>query len=384
MGLRSYTVTSTQKAIVSLPFGAGIVLFDEHNNRLFAYNESAKLVWRALEEGASTAHTLADAYGICLTRAQRDADAIIDHWRGQGLVADSGAPEPEPELQVNFSPPLPAEGPASLRDYDIHGHCFRVLTTDSRISETLDGVLGPMRVARSYATTLITVTLVEDQLKLALNGEERLRSHETGEIIGAIFQTMLEVVHGTRDWLAIIHGAAVLSSNGALVLAGPSGSGKSTFGAYMTTLGFGYAADDMAAVLRDGRLAPWPVARRVKSGSWKALHDFFPELERAPVGKKGVIDLKFLASPASAWAEAPRKVQAILFPHYSDNAVTELMPLNPMQVLQSLLKDRLWLPNPLAAAGVRAFLAWLGEIQAFSVCYSDMREAGALVRTRFL
>ena len=49
----------------------------------------------------------------------------------------------------------------------------------------------------------------ENHTALVVDGVERLRTSDAGQLIGAVNQTILEQIHPGIEWLAIIHGAAV-------------------------------------------------------------------------------------------------------------------------------------------------------------------------------
>ena len=359
-------------SVSAIPFDGGLVLLDGRANRLFAYNQSAALVWAALADGASPGQALCDAYDIAPAQADADANAIIAHWQAEALVGDAR--------------PLPVEAAASFRPlpdnafracYRIGGHVFAVATAHAPNGAQQDGVLGAQRSTDSHDMLLEVQIGKGGEFALWLDGAQRLRSRDAGEIAGAIFQSMLDVLHGSPDWLAIIHGAAVLGDKGALVLAGPSGSGKSTLAAWLSMTGFRAAADDMAALLApDGRLAPWPVARSIKRGSWPVLRAVLPELDSAPAGKKGETDLRYLPVDAVAWNQPPLPVQALLFPTYARGDACTMTPLAPLDALQRLLQDRLWIGYPLRPDAVRRFLAWLEQVPAHALRYDDLEAAG--------
>lgn len=358
-------------SVTALDFDGGLVLLDGRGNRLLAYNESAALIWHAQARGQSPGAALADAFGIARAQAEADAAAIIAHWR---KVLE---PDAAPVAQVSASA-APALAPSAC--YELRGHVFAVSADDDGLLAAIDGVLGPRRCEpRAGDTHLVLQSAADGEIVLHVDGVQRLRSRDGGEISGAVFQAMLEALHGP-DWLAIIHGAGVFGGDGALVLAGASGSGKSTLAAYLSATGWRPAADDMAAVLPDGRLVPWPVARSLKQGSWDVLREILPGLDAAPDGRKGDTALKYLAPPIAAWDEAPMPVRALVFPRYAPGAACGVTPLAPLEALQRLLQDRLWIGYPLQRAAVERFLAWLGDMPACELVYDDLAAAADALR----
>jgi hypothetical protein len=365
-------------------FDSGLVLADPEYRRLLAYNESAGVIWSCLARGAtaeSAAEQLVRHYGIAAARASTDVAAILAHWRGVGLLLDSAPPR-------RSAPADPVAAPARCEPprtccYALAGKVFRLTIADHELSVRVESVLGPYRCAELDADATMAVAPAGGEgWLLQVDGVERLCSRDAGEVIGGLYQVMLETVHGRRDWLAILHAAAVTRGEVAYVLAGPSGSGKSTLAAGLSANGYDYAADDMAALLAPaGDLAPWPLPLSLKSGSWPALSQWYPVLDDAPAVELGTKRSKFVRPPDAVWAAAPRPVGALLFPHFDPTAAPQAIRLRPLEALQRLLLDRVWLGDFASPDAVARFLAWVEVTPAFAVRYSHLAHARELIDT---
>ncbi|MDX2169435.1 MAG: PqqD family peptide modification chaperone [Deltaproteobacteria bacterium] len=364
-------------------FDGGLVLADPGRRRLLAYNESAGVIWRCMAHGASAdaaAEQLAGRYGIAVERARRDVAAILAHWRDVELFVESPTSRPVPQAAQTAEEPAPRR-PLRAHCYALAGKVFRIGIADDELGVRVDSGLAPYRcAARDAHAALAVEPLAAGGWRLQVEGAERLRSTDAAEIVGGLYQALLEAVHGRPDWLAILHAAAVTRGALAYVLAGPSGSGKSTLAAALSADGYGYAADDMVPLLASsGHLVPWPLAHSLKSGSWPALADLYPTLDDAPAVELGAKRTKFLRPPDAAWAAEPRPVGALLFPQFDPAATPQAMRLRPLEALQRLLLDRVWLGDVASPAAVTQFLAWLQATPAFAVRYPHVAQARELI-----
>ena len=366
----------------SCRFDGGLVIADPQGRRLLAYNESAALIWQAILDGApadTAAALLTREYGIATAQAHADAAAIVAHWHGLDLLGEGSQPSDVPATLAATS--VVTREPTRAVHYAIGGRIFRTAIADDAIAQRIDAVLAPFRCDERSSDASISVAMAAGaEWVIRLNDGERLRSDVLAEVVGSVYQMMLEILYGCSDWLAIIHGAAVIERDVASILAGPSGSGKSTLAAGLAARGFRYAADDMAALLApSGCLAPWPIPQSVKAGSWSELAAAYPELDDAPVLELGGKRAKCVPAPASAWTEAPCRVGRLVFPTFDPASVGEVVRLRPLEALQRLLQDRIWLGDVSSFANVERFLGWLQATPSLAIRYRTVEQAHALI-----
>ena len=80
--------------------------------------------------------------------------------------------------------------------------------------------------------------------------------------------------------------------------------------------------------------------------------------------------MKFLPAPAKAWEQRPRETAALIFPKFDGELrQPQLVRLQPMEALQRLLADRIWLGYPKRARNVARFLRWLAEVPSYALSY---------------
>lgn len=371
----------------SLFFDGRLIIIDRSRSRLFVYNESARLIWQSLQQGADAGRLvteLAQAYGIAPQCARTDIDAILRHWRSQGFI---GSPRAEPPDGACL-----AGGPSSSdRRIDashaaqvrretwvctLGGHAIAFDVEGSEWIARLRAMFAHLETPDAHPETCLCIRQADDRFCLLQDGAERLRSRNTGLLIGALYQALLERIHSSAAWLALIHAGAIGKNGAAVVLPAPSGSGKSTLLAYLMTQEFHYLSDDLAALAApDGKLVPWPMPLSIKPGSFDALSRFHGALERFPMYRSKGMRTRLIIPPPEAWAAPPTPVRALVFPRYVAKAAGALVSIAPAEALQHLLADRIWLGHPLAEDQVRAFLGWLETVPAFTLNYGRLQEA---------
>lgn len=373
-------------AAISIPFEGSLVLLDERGQRLFAYNASAAIIWDLHEQGLGSEEigaALAEAYGIDIAVATADAGTTVARWERLGLL---GGPIAAARRRKEPPPKPPVAGaPTIVTHYRLQGRVCRIAIAEPQIRDHVEAALRVFACDPAPADVTIEVATVDgpEPYKLLADGQEQFRLATAPEAVGAVFQYLLQRVHAGIDWLALIHGAAVVAPDGrAILLPGSGGSGKSTLAAWLSQRGYGYLADDMIALRApDGAAFSWPMPHSVKRGSWPLLAPVFPALAWAPVERIHERELKFLAAPAADWERPPTPVGAMVFPRYEPFPQAPITALAPIHVIGHLFGDRLWLGGALTRARVQAFLAWVAEIPAFAIEYRTLDEAEALLAT---
>lgn len=369
-----------EAGVVSIPFGGGLVLLDQEAGRILAYNATAARIWDAAVMGQPArdmGHSLAQEYRIPLEQALQDVETILHHWRSEGLLPDSLQNDTvaqsvgEPCSQSESVPPF------RRRTYRIRGQSFELAIAHCELSQRLEPLLRPLEADVAHPSSKLEACSSKGQvLILKENGIERLRTDSIGEMIGATFQAILELAYPDVHWLALVHGAAVLSGDGAILLPGCSGSGKSTLAAALVAQGYGYASDDLIALAApEARVVPWPIPISVKRGSWGVLEACFPHLKDVRTELIDGHETKYLSLDPGAWNHEPSPVRALIFPTFHTTTPGRLQSLDPLDTLQRLLADRIWIGHPLREQPVRSFLQWLATIPAYAVIYRDLDQA---------
>ncbi len=367
---------------VALPFQDGLVILNPATDRILACNASAAAIWDILASGgtaADAAGALAGAYDLPPDHAMRDVAAVLAAWADEGLLRGDNAPGAPP------APDDPVSGAscaAAPRHYAIGPTTFRLTVADPAVAARLLPLLHPFEIAADEAAVHLDLAPTADGATLALreNGRERLRTDSVGEAAGAVLQAMLEATHPRTAWLCLIHGAAVARDGGAILLPGRSGSGKSTLSASLTARGFDHLSDDMIPLAApDGAVMRWPIPISIKAGAWPTLTPLFPALADAPIHYSEGKTVKFLTGPSRTWHDTPVPARTMIFPTFTSGAAGSLRRLTPMESLERLMSDNVWLGRPVPVPRLAAFLRWVERVPAYAVSYSSLDEAWALV-----
>lgn len=348
--------------------GGGVALLHPDRRRIFVFNHVAHLLWRVLGRGdrSCLSAVLEARFGLAPDAAERDADAIWTVWNRLGLLTNSSRADEPKSAQLR----------GAFDALSLHTR-LRIgpLGVDLRLSRSLQSLLFPLwRHWRddSAATDLTCVfeTGEDRRGRLTVGDQCMIEDAEPHLLIGAFHQAILERLHPTMQFCAMVHAGAVAFGENALVIAAPSGSGKSTLIAYLVARGFAYLSDDLAALgAHDHAVAPFPLPISVKPGAAPILQPFYPQLQAD--GGQGTQ----LLIQDTAFQAPPRRAKALLFPRYYAGARTSVGEISVQDALTRLLADRIFFGHPIPRQMVARFVSWLGGTDRRTLIYSDFADA---------
>jgi hypothetical protein len=384
---RSKHWTRPSPLVRRFPIEGGLLLLDQTSNCLFAYNDTARHVWDLIEAGCREERLIAEfarAWQIPRSLARADIDAIVAEWQAQNLLVDRGRARRRHPPQVKLRGAAWCEGPkvgwqsewvCTIRGVPI---AFAVETE----------LPGPFRLLFAHLETPTAVPRARIEIRtgpggervLVEDGRERVRTVEPAEVIGALFMAVLERTHPNLQWFALIHGAALSFGGHGLALAGPSGSGKSTLVAGLIAQGYDFLTDDLIAISEPhGTIVPWPLPVSIKQGSFDIVRAYHPQLvEAAPYRTKGV-EARMLIPQTSAGDVDPVPLRHLAFPRFVAGAKAHTRRLSSFEAIERLLKDRVWLGNPVTEQRMSAFLAWLDRTPAYALSYGSLDDGMRLI-----
>ena len=171
----------------------------------------------------------------------------------------------------------------------------------------------------------------------------------------------------------VLHGAALVRGDRALVLAGGSHAGKSTLAAWLTHRGWGFLTDEAAVVDRQALVvAPfWRPINVRRPGPLDAL------LADSRPGEDAEVLL-----PASTIgrlaAEAP--LARIVFPEFAPGEPAAARPLSPAAALVELTRHVPGLMTD-GRVGFRRLAGLVADVPAHALAFHDLDEAERVLRT---
>lgn len=365
--------TEAHADLVPLFFDGGVVLVDETHSRLHVLNAGAAAIWtlrrRLLLPRVETARLLCDHYGLARGDAEAAIEAAEQGWAEAGVGLGASVNKPSSD-----SPRSSADMP---RDYYDFGR-FRVLIAcdDVESRARLQALLHDKVVSPCPADLTVHVTTTsDDRLRVVVDGVDRLVAQHSGEVVGFVFQSIVERAHPDRGCLAWIHAAASATDGKVLLFPGHSGAGKTTLAAYLAMHGYRHIADDLVALDVDGGIVSWTPPLCVKSDSWPLLSPHYPSITTLPEQTVLQRRVKYLPAPELVQPNAPYAPDAIVFPRWTRGATPTLKRMSSLQAMARLVSERLWLGYPLRRENVRRFLDWLAEKPVYHLQYETLEGA---------
>jgi hypothetical protein len=368
--------------LFSLIFDGGVVVGDPDTSNLYVQNAAAGAIWTLLQAGLTTGEAVSvitQSFGVSDRDARSHIDAMLGEWDQLGLMGSSSTSGAK-FLQSTEAPSVVVSAEVT-GTFLIGGLAFSICTDNHDVAAHIFAVLRSLQVEAAPSHSLSARrTAGGESITLHVDGAERLQVDNPAEMIGAIFQTMLELIREDNSWLALIHGAAVASGCVGILLSGASGSGKSTLAAYLAAMGFDYLSDDLIALSQPrGEIVPWPVPHSLKRGSWKTLEHLYPQMADAKIERIAGREMKFVSAPAESWDNIGITAQLLIFPRYGSGSTT-VSRITPLLALQRLIEDRIWLGSPIEKSTVEAFLRKLRDIPAYTLEYNNLQQAEESIR----
>ncbi|MGE5322342.1 MAG: PqqD family peptide modification chaperone [Actinomycetota bacterium] len=358
-------------------------MLDTKSSRVGAYNSSAQEVWELLERGARQHEiitALASSFGIPEKVASHDVNAIIEHWRSQGMLSSIEGGSPTNLAKVPTETEWargPRRGWSATLTFTVRSIVFELAIEPPDLVDLPRIFFKHLESPFAAPGVHIEIRAVDDnEAALVIDGIERLRTVDRGQLIGALNQFILEHIHPGTSWLAIIHGAAVARSGFGVAFPAACGSGKTTLTAYLLTRGYDYLADDHVALSApDGRIVPWPLPMSIKEGSWEVLSESYTDIWNFPQYQTTRGEARQLVPPPAVWNTDAVPLKGFVFPRYVPGAKVTLVPLTPFEALQRFLGDQIWLGWPITPQRLRDFLNWLSGKPAYLLQYGSAADA---------
>jgi hypothetical protein len=345
--------------------------------RLLVYNASAHLVWSALAQGCTPpeiAAALAAGGGIDPARASAEVDAIVAHWKAEGLL--------DGRFQV-APPAMEPDDPAAAREvvWAVRWVCrlgtrlVEFAVEEAAAAARLRGGLRPLEVDRGMPETRIEVRASGDGTSIVLrDGEVRRRFIRPDGLKEAVYESVLDVLWPDRAVDTLIHAGAVARDGIGLCFAAASGSGKSTLIAQLCGLGYQYLTDDLAAIDRTGEVLPLALPMSLKEGSWHFLDHLRPQLRSSPAFRVRETRAR-LITPPGAWDARPTPVGALVFLRYAPGSRAVVQRIRPSDALVKLREAGVWLGHPLTEARVARLARWLERTPAYTLEHDGLTAA---------
>jgi hypothetical protein len=347
---------------ISAPLNEGLLLARQTDDRLFLFNNSARFIWEQLRAGVEESEIpaqLSAHYGISISQARRDFRTALRQWRRERLLPRGGI----------------------LKHYELAGLRFDIRFQDVRTANLIAPILMHLQIGsetrrQSDATLEFEFEGRDDEVIVTANGI-RLRKTSIGGAIEKLILHLFRHVSDLVNWKVSVHAAAVATNQGCLLLPGRSGSGKSSLAAAMLTQdGVQYVADDLA-LLTGSLLEIVPVAMplALKSGSWRALQSFLPDLVEKPIYPRLGKDTRYWTPARNRIADKPLGIRAVIFPRYTEGESIRIVPVSPFEAMGQLTTAPCALRPPITDVTLGDLASFAQRVPTYNLTYGALDSA---------
>lgn len=352
------------------------VLFSERLQQLFELNDSAVAIWNALAAGELIETVVESLVRIGVSHADA-ADFVRDAtggWIAAGLMIPQGLIEasrasPDASMSLRI-------GTFECR-IDIHADrsdpviaLIRPIVAQFIVGQTVRApVVAVMAGGGGY------FLLLEDDV-IGLFPRDRIVAE-----VKALLTDRLAMATDGGSFL--IHAALLARDGQGMLLSGQPGAGKTTLSVALAAEGWHYGADDIVRVSPRRGFEGIGFSPASKSGAWKLLQPYVPQLPQLPVHiRRDGQRVRYL--PVEGWARA--KVERLawgLLLARREGADAALEPVEPLAFLSELLRSAFSARHHLKADALRALVERLSETRCERLIYSNLGAALGLLRERW-
>lgn len=362
------------------------LVFIESTQKLFGLNTFATFLWCCLDEGLDVPDAVKEAcqtFAISLEQAQSYIEKALRDWRQMGLLnphingirSDAG-PEIERLTGVGPMPPLPQvcwQAHSTLRLLDSKIELFM---QDAEFEALIHPIVGHLYFQPGLGGELTQGTIHVCRLKgnigIYRDGRPVACFADKSALGPSVKSIMLQMAIDHSSSQFYFH-AGVLSNGEQLVmLPGAAGSGKSTLTAGLMHAGLCYYSDEVALFSPDSAaVRPFPIALCSKSTAWPTLEVLFSDFGTLPDYVR--LDGKRVRyQPPKVDLSDPQydkalPVRSLVFPRYSPDVSTQLIPISRVDALQRLMEECLAVRKPLAIPDVEGLAQWIGSVDCYEL-----------------
>ena len=372
-----FMTQSTSIVTETSPLGQSICLFRPDNHALCLLNDTAAQIWQARNSGRhddDIARHLHARYGVGITKAREDVDALVDEWGICGLL-DATVPPQTHRTQVKLArPATQSSNPVLDATFGVDdiSH-LRIKCHEPILASLLAAVLQPMHNP-SAAHQCIEIGENNDGYWFVQNGILVATALQRPQVRRLVLRQGLLHRHTETYISAILHASCVNLNGKAVVIAGASGAGKTTLTAALTQAGATYLADDLVPLNENGLLAgDFPVALAVKAGSWPSVTELYPELDKANVLTTRRLQVRYLALGDTMTTPRFMPVATLIFPKFSSGVPFKATKLSPEAAFIALL-DSGSAPEGMPYS-VKSIANLANTIPAWQINYGNLDEA---------
>lgn len=377
------------------PVDDELIIFDDRSKQLARMNQTATKIWQLHEENLSVdeiAQHLSEFYSVEKEVIISDVINALNEWQAMGLIGEDNIPvvpdvegvlDYMEEIDSGFEDKIEFQHVKSIKLLDSG---FDVFASSTEITNILLPVISHYPKTDNF-TNVIKVIEKEDCF-LIIDGSKLVCICDTIEEVAPVVNGHILVTSFLNvNSLSVFHAAAIYDNDGIVLLSAGSGSGKSTLTAALMCTGKQLFSDDLGVLTHDQKIRPTPGCIGLKKGSWDVIERYYPAIfELATHYRQDKKIVKYLppsSLPTSSQLENGEPVKAVVFPNYSPEHKSELIPLSTADALVKITDAGYHTNQSLNHGSVANLIGWMKEIPAYELPVNDLKEAVNLVETLF-
>jgi hypothetical protein len=358
------------------PTNGGAVIYDAGEKRLFALNTSAAFVWQAIRDG-DTRPTIRSELAAAFELADNEAESWID----QVLVSfaqamhqdDATAPDRDQTAWPAVSTPLTGT------DYTLLGQTVRISAPDAAL-ELIDSMIGHLRRSRSDrypGSADLSISIEAKGRDFAVSGtRDRTEVIEPKKLVAEVERRIVEDLIPQVPHFLAFHAALLQVRGHAVLFPAPAGSGKTTLSAALAGEGWSYMTDEMALLDRSLTWQGLPFLPCIKAENYPLIEALHPGLRDVVEHDRFGRRVKFLPLPVHTGKVA---VSTVVFPEYGAEAEGSLKALQPLDGLQRLLMQCMYVPPGFSTDDIPNLLRWHETIEYYALTFRSPQAAVRLL-----
>ena len=182
----------------------------------------------------------------------------------------------------------------------------------------------------------------------------------------------------------MFHAAAVQKGNKTIILPANSGSGKSTLAVALSSCGWLCFTDELAVLdLEELSITPLPIPMRIRSGSFKPLLPYYPNIPGLPVFQDLYANqIRWIILPKENMIDKSTRarITTLIFPKYIESSTTKILPLD-----KSVALERLAITGSserdITLDDAKAMIRLIEQTPCYELIFSDLQEAIAAIES---
>ena len=368
------------------PLGDQIVCFDEQSERLSVANVVGARILELHEAGATQqdiCDTLFDEFETSKEQIEGDVRTFVQRWQSGDITRFSPAQTHVPDTQ--YVPERPLRSTSELTCHLPAGY-FKIRSESAAVIQLLHPMFSLSKNIVQVPRELIVEIFEEDgRFPIVYDGCTVDTGYSTEDAAVLCHRAINILVSFVESHAITLHAAALSMGEHGVLFSARGGSGKTTLTTYLMTQGYGLINDDAIHVSAEPvNLLPIPVALSIKKGSWPVVSQWFPELLQQKVYGDAEIEIRYLPVIDAQACHESVPCKLVFFPRYRSGAETVVIPIDLATALTMLIDGGCYLPRPVKATHVKRLISWAKGLEFYSLEYSSVQEAEAIIRKLLL